>query len=152
MWSSRGFERVLRGVVDQDLCIDLLAGLGGIVSEPTIPYFLWVRTSALVILVISSCPFENVVSWDCPVQITVSNMPGQRYVVVIRPLVKEPLTREVTVHPDESAFPFPDGSGSDHDKLKSHLFEPLYTIQSVWDRNSIVNSGSTVIFLHLALG
>jgi len=47
------------------------------------------------------------------------------------PEPKSLLTREVTVHPDEGTFPFPDSSGSDHDKLKSHLFEPLYTTQSV---------------------
>ena len=76
MWGTRGFERVLRRVVDQDLRVDLLAGLGGRLLESKIQDSLWVRTSALVILVISSCPFAKVVSWDCPVQITVSNIPG----------------------------------------------------------------------------
>ena len=84
-------------------------------------------------------------------QITVSNIPGQRHVVGTRARAKESLTREVTVHPDKAAFPFPDSPGSDHDKLKSHLFELLHTIQSVWDRQSIVNSGSPVILVHLPL-
>lgn len=61
------------------------------------------------------------------------------------------LTREVTVHPGKTTLPFPNGSGSDHDEFKAHLFEFLYTIQSVWDWQGIVNPGRLVIFLHLAL-
>lgn len=60
-------------------------------------------------------------------------------------------TREVTLHPDETALPFPNGSGGDHDKLEAHFFEPLYAIQSAWDRQSIVNPIRAVIFLDLAL-
>jgi len=88
MRGGRGLERVLCRVVDQDLRVDLLAGLEGILLEPTIPDFLWVHTSALVILVMSSCPFANVVSWDCPVQITVSNIPEPLHVVAIRSQTK----------------------------------------------------------------
>jgi len=57
----------------------------------------------------------------------------------------------VPVHPSKTTFLFPDGSGGDHDKLEAHLFEPFYTIQSVRDWESIVDSVRLVIFLHLAL-
>jgi len=40
MWGSRGFERVLRRVIDQDLGVDLLAGLGGLPLTSTIQDFL----------------------------------------------------------------------------------------------------------------
>jgi len=73
----RGFERVLCGVVDQDLCVYLFADLTMTLLEMTVTDVLWVPTSALFNLVISSCPSANVVSWDCPVQTTVSNIPGQ---------------------------------------------------------------------------
>jgi hypothetical protein len=62
MWGSCGFERVLRRVVDQDLCVDFLADLAMTLLGSIIPYSLRVRTSALFNLVISSCPFANVVS------------------------------------------------------------------------------------------
>ena len=80
MGSHRGLERVLCRVVDQDLCVYLLANLTMTLLETIIIDFLWVPTSALSNLVISSCPSANVVSWDCPVQITVSNIPGQWHV------------------------------------------------------------------------
>lgn len=72
-----GFERVLCGVVDQDLCVYLLADLTMMLLEMIVTDVLWVPTSALSNLVISSCPSANVVSWDCPVQTTVSKIPGQ---------------------------------------------------------------------------
>jgi len=77
MGGHRGFERVLCGVVDQDLCVYLLADLAMTPLETIASDILWVPTSALFNLVISSCPPANVVSWDCPVHITVSNIPGQ---------------------------------------------------------------------------
>lgn len=76
IWGSCGFERVLCRVVDQDLCVDFLADLAITLLETTVPDLLWIHTSALFNLVMSSCPSANVVSWDCPVQITVSNTPG----------------------------------------------------------------------------
>ena len=61
------------------------------------------------------------------------------------------LTREVTVYPGKAAFPFPNGSSGNHNKLEAHLFEPLDTIQSIWNREGIVDSVRRVVFLHLAL-
>ena len=55
------------------------------------------------------------------------------------------------VYPNKTAFSFPNCSGGNHHKLEAHLFEPLYTFQSVWDWEGIVDSVCLVIFQHLAL-
>jgi hypothetical protein len=60
-------------------------------------------------------------------------------------------TGEISVHPEKTAFPFPNGSGSYYDKLEAHLFEPLYAIERVWDREGIVNSVRLVIFIDFTL-
>lgn len=60
-------------------------------------------------------------------------------------------TRKVIVHPEKAAFPFMMRSGGYYDKLEAHLFELLYTVQCVWDRQGIVNSVGLVILLHFAL-
>jgi hypothetical protein len=63
MWGRPSLERVLCRVVDQDLCVDLLANLNATGLSPLmLSYFLRVLTSALVSLVVSSCPFANVLS------------------------------------------------------------------------------------------
>jgi len=61
-------------------------------------------------------------------------------------------TREVTLNPDETAFFFPNRSGSDHDKLEAHLFEPLYAIQGTRDWQGTVNPVRAVILQYFTLG
>lgn len=113
--------------------------------------FHWVPTSALLSLVIRSCPSANVVSWDCPVQITVSNIPGQYHVEGTILGGRDLPTWEVPVHPGKSAFSFPIGSGGDHDKLEAHFFEPPYTTQSVRNRRGIIDPVRLEVFLYFAL-
>lgn len=57
----------------------------------------------------------------------------------------------MTVYPDEAAFPVFIGSGCYYDKLEAHLFDLLYTVQSVWNRQGIVNSVRLVVLLYFNL-
>ena len=69
----------------------------------------------------------------------------------ILPRARPTPTGKVAIHPEKAAFPFVVRSGGYYDKLEAHLFEPLYTIQRIWDRQGIVHSVGLVIFLHFAL-
>jgi hypothetical protein len=85
------------------------------------------------------------------VQITVSNIPGGQRVVIIDCQGRTVPTREVVIHPKKAALPFVGRSGGYYDELEAHLFEPLYTIRRIWDRQGIVHSVGLVILLHFAL-
>lgn len=153
MWGSRGFERVLCRVIDQDLCVDLLAdlarkSLGLVVLIFSLGTHIGFGQLGDKLMPIRKCGFLGLPGADYRLKYTWM-MTGCNDTILSR---RGSPTREVTIHPEETTFPFLNSPSGYHDKLKAHFFEPLYAIQSVWDREGIIDSSRLVIFPHLALG
>lgn len=152
MRGTRGLERVLGRVVDQDLCINFFAylnvtRLGQVDLSFTLfeyahqPWSTWSLAHApqrMSTLEIARC-----------------RSPSRIYLRAARcgGIVSEGrvLTRKMTVYPVKAALPVLTGSGRYHDQLEPHLFEPLHAVQSVWNGQSVIDPVGPVIFLYFGL-
>ena len=125
MWGSRGLERVLCRVIDQDLCVDLLAdlarkSLGLVVLIFSLGTHIGFGQLGDKLMPIRKCGFLGLPGADYRLKYTWM-MTRCNDTILSR---RGSPTREVTIHPEETTFPFLNSPSGYHDKLKAHFFEP----------------------------